>query len=81
MPRWTPCKRRDFIRALRMLGFDGPFSGTRYQFMTLANHRLTVPSNSEYSVPQLRFMLREVEIILDRSIDANEWASLTGGTS
>ena len=24
MSRWTPCKRRDFIRRLRALGFDGP---------------------------------------------------------
>ncbi len=24
MNRWTPCKRRDFIRRLRKLGFEGP---------------------------------------------------------
>ena len=33
MSRWMPCKRRDFIKKLRQLGFDGPFSGTRHQFM------------------------------------------------
>lgn len=76
MSRWTPCKRRDFIRKLRQLGFDGPFSGTRHQFMTLADHRLTIPSNHEYSVPQLRVMLREAEAILDRSIAWDEWTSL-----
>jgi hypothetical protein len=27
MSRWTPCKRRDFIRRLRDLGFDGPLAG------------------------------------------------------
>ncbi len=31
MSRWAPCKRRIFIRRLREIGFDGPFSGTRHQ--------------------------------------------------
>jgi len=61
MSQWQPCKRRLFIKrlrklgfdGLRKLGFDGPYSGTRHQFMIFENHRLSVPSNSEYSVPQL----------------------------
>lgn len=76
MSRWTPCKRADFIRRLRRLGFDGPYSGTRHQFLVLGQHRLTLPTNSEYSVPQLRMMLREVEAMLGRKIDANEWGGL-----
>lgn len=76
MSRWTPCKRRDFIKKLRMLGFDGSFSGTRHQFMTFDENRLTIPSNDEYSVPQLRMMLREVEEIIDRPIDLDEWLTL-----
>jgi hypothetical protein len=28
--------------------------------MILGQHRLAIPSNQEYSVPQLRMMLREV---------------------
>lgn len=39
--------------------------------------RLTIPSNAEYSVPQLRFMIREVEGILDRELSADEWQSLS----
>jgi hypothetical protein len=76
MNRWTPCRRREFIRRLRNLGFDGPFSGTRHQFMTYAGHRLAVPSNTEYSVPQLRTMIREVEEILGREIPLAEWNRL-----
>lgn len=76
MAKWTPCKRRDFIERLRSLGFDGPYAGTRHQFMTFQNHRLTIPSNVEYSVPQLRFMLREVEQILQRDISSDEWYDL-----
>jgi hypothetical protein len=32
--------------------------------MVYQQYRLTIPSNSEYSVPQLRMMIREVEILL-----------------
>lgn len=76
MSRWTPCKRRDFIRRLRQLGFDGPFSGTRHQFMVYKQHRLAIPSNAEYSVPQLRVMIREVEEILGRKVPVDEWNSM-----
>jgi hypothetical protein len=76
MSRWLPCKRREFIRRLHRLGFEGPFSGARHQFMTFGQHRLTIPSNDEYSVPQLRFMLQEVAEIIGRSLSADDWNSL-----
>lgn len=64
MSRWTLCKRRDFILRLCQLGFDGPFSGTRHQFMVYKQHRLAIPSNTEYSVPQLRMTIGEVQGII-----------------
>jgi hypothetical protein len=74
--RWTPCKRSDFVRQLQRFGFAGPFPGARHQFMIFAGHRLAIPSNLEYSVPQLRMMIREVQRILDRKITLDEWQSL-----
>jgi hypothetical protein len=74
--RWTPCKRSDFIRKLRRLGFDGPFTGTRHQFVVFSQKRLAIPSNAEYSIPQLRMMIREVEAIMGREIDSGEWNNL-----
>jgi hypothetical protein len=44
--------------------------------MIYQQHRLTVPSNQEYSVPQMRMMIREIEAILGRSITADEWNRL-----
>ena len=76
MSPWKPCKRRDFIRRLRKLGFDGPYSGTRHQFMIYEQNRMAIPSNAEYSMPQLRMMIREVEGILNRDITVNEWDEL-----
>lgn len=71
-----PCKRREFVRKLQDLGFDGPFSGSRHQFMLFREQRQTIPTNAEYSVPQLRMLLREVETILGRTITAAEWNRL-----
>jgi hypothetical protein len=76
MAAWRPLKRREFVRKLRTLGFNGPFSGTRHQFLILGQHRQTIPSNSEFSVPQIRMLLRQVESILGRSISLDEWDSL-----
>ena len=76
MNRWNPCRRRDFVRRLRRLGFDGPFSGTRHQFMIFANHRLTIPSSNEYSIPLLRLLLREVSTIIERDVSPQEWNAL-----
>jgi hypothetical protein len=76
MSRLSPCKRREFIVRLKSIGFDGPFSGTRHQFMVYAQRRLTVPSNTEYSVPQLRMLLREVGEVMGREITIDEWNEL-----
>ena len=76
MSRWTPCKRQDFMRRLRKLDFSGPYSGTRHQFMVHEQCRLAIPSNLEYSVPQLRMMIREVEEIVGYEITADAWSKL-----
>ncbi len=76
MSQWHPCKRRLFIRRLQDLGFNGPYSGTGHQFMVYKNQRLGIPSNPEYSIPQLKMMIKEVESIIDRHIISDEWNNL-----
>ena len=76
MAGWRPLKRRDFVRKLRALGFEGPYSGTRHQFMVSGPYRQTIPTNPEYSVPQIRLLVRQVEAILARQISGDEWNSL-----
>jgi len=44
--------------------------------MVFGNYRLSIPSNAEYSVPQLRKMIREVESILSRTLASAEWNRL-----
>ena len=44
MPRLGPIKREQLIRYLRTLGFKGPYSGSRHQFMKKDQIRLWIPN-------------------------------------
>jgi hypothetical protein len=44
--------------------------------MVYGQHRLSIPSNPEYSIPQLRMMIQEVEEIIGREITVEEWNRL-----
>lgn len=58
------------------MGFDQPEPGGRHFYMRYGTHTLAIPNNSEYSVPQLKMLIREVERILKRRISLKEWESL-----
>ena len=42
MPPWGPTKRRVLVAGLRSLGFDGPFSGGKHEFMVKDDLVLTI---------------------------------------
>jgi predicted RNA binding protein YcfA (HicA-like mRNA interferase family) len=44
MPPFGPTKRRDLIRTLKALGFDGPYSGGNHQYMVRDQTRLRIPN-------------------------------------
>ena len=44
MPPFGPVSRRDLIRFLRKLGFAGPFSGGRHQFMSKGEVTVFIPN-------------------------------------
>jgi hypothetical protein len=61
------------MKRLRKLGFEGPYSGGSHQFMVYGNYRLSIPSNEEYSIPQMKMMIQEVESLLERNLTDDEW--------
>ncbi len=61
---------------MRRLGFSAPEPGGRHFFMRHRQYTLPLPADSEYSVPQLRMLLREVERGTGIRIDAERWAGL-----
>lgn len=44
MPAFGPVKRKDLVRALRKLGFGGPFSDGRHQFRVKGDRVVRVPN-------------------------------------
>jgi hypothetical protein len=76
MVKWKPCTRREFIRKLRKIGFSPLESGGRHFYMRYGTYTFTVPSNREYSMPQVRMLLSEVEQGIDRKITIEEWGAL-----
>ncbi len=76
MGKWTPCKRRDFIRKLKKLGFESPEPGGSHCYMRFGSFTFTLPNNTEYSVPQVKMLNREIELGIKKKISLEEWQDL-----
>ena len=75
---FTPCSRKEFIRKLRKLGFSEPRPGGKHKYMKFGAYKQTIPSNKEYSVPQLKELLNQVSKGLGgtETITPEEWENL-----
>ena len=64
MPRLGTIKRRDLILYLRRLGFEGPYSGAKHQFMIKESIRLRIPNPHQEDITAglLARLLREAGI-------------------
>jgi predicted RNA binding protein YcfA (HicA-like mRNA interferase family) len=64
MPPWGPVSRRKLITSLRRLGFTGPYSGGRYQFMACGDRVLTIPNphSGDIGVGLLALILRQAGV-------------------
>lgn len=67
MPAFGPVSRTDFLKALRRLGFERPYSGGKHQFMVLGAIRLRVPNPHEGDISRdlLARLLKQAGISRD----------------
>lgn len=67
MPRFGPIKRKDFIRHLRKMGFMGPYSGGKHQFMNKGDITIRVPNPHQSDIGKglLARILRQAGIEWD----------------
>ena len=72
MPAIVPIKRSDLIRYLRQLGFTGPKSGGKHEFMVKGELRLTLPKphGSDISTGLLSKLLHQA------GVSQNDWKAL-----
>jgi predicted RNA binding protein YcfA (HicA-like mRNA interferase family) len=64
MPVFGPIKRSELIRCLKILRFEGPYSGGKHQYMVKGEIRLVVPNphTGDISRDMLSRILRQAEI-------------------
>ena len=72
MPPVKPISRRDLIGYLRQLGFEGPFSGKRHQFMQKDGLKVRIPNPHEGDISK-PFLLK---LLTQANISREEWESL-----
>lgn len=72
MPPFGPIKRKDLIRYLIALGFAGPYSGGKHQFMIRGGLTLRIPNPHQGDIG------RELlgRILRQAGIDRSEWEKL-----
>ncbi len=72
MPHFGPIKRRELIGAFRKLGFDGPFSGGKHQFMVRGQLKIYIPNphGPEISKSLLAKILKQA------GISKSEWEGM-----
>jgi predicted RNA binding protein YcfA (HicA-like mRNA interferase family) len=72
MPPVGPIKRRQLIRYLRRLGFEGPYSGGKHQFMIRGDVTVRIPNPHRSDIG--RELL--VRILKQAGIDRATWEAL-----
>ncbi|HSS49374.1 MAG TPA: type II toxin-antitoxin system HicA family toxin [Thermoanaerobaculia bacterium] len=71
MTRIGPVSRRELIRRLRQLGFEGPFTGGRHEFMSRKDVRLVIPNPHRQDI-RADLLTR---ILRQAGISREEWQS------
>jgi predicted RNA binding protein YcfA (HicA-like mRNA interferase family) len=69
MPPVGPIKRTDLIRALRTLGFEGPYAGGKHQYMIKGTLRLTLPNPHQGEIGSALL----ARILRQAGIDRETW--------
>lgn len=72
MARVGPIKRSELIRKLRRIGFSGPRSGGRHEFMIRGNVRLTLPNPHQSDIGKGLL----ARLLSQAGISDEEWESL-----
>ena len=72
MPAFGPISRRELIRCFRQLGFEGPFSGGKHEFMVRGERTVRIPN------PHRGDISRDLldRILKQAGIGRDDWSDL-----
>lgn len=69
MPPFGPISRRHLVRALRQLGFEGPFVGGKHEYMVRGTVRLRIPNPHRGDIGSALL----AEILREAGIERDDW--------
>jgi predicted RNA binding protein YcfA (HicA-like mRNA interferase family) len=72
MPPLGPIKRKDLLRYLKQLGFEGPYAGGKHQFVIKGDLSLRVPNPHQADIGK-ELLIR---ILRQAGISRDEWEKL-----
>lgn len=72
MPAFGAIKRKDLIRYLKELGFEGPYVGGKHQYMVKDEVRLTLPNPHKGDISKGLL----ARILSEADIDRDTWEEL-----
>ena len=72
MPHLGPIKRKDLISCLKQVGFDGPYSGGKHQFMSKGNLTIRIPNPHQGDIGEALL----ARILKQAGIDKFTWEKL-----
>jgi len=74
MPHFGPIRRKDLIALLKKLGFAGPYSGGKHEFMVREQDllRLTIPNPHKGGIGKDLL----AEILREANISRKDWEKL-----
>ena len=67
MPKVPSCSRKELIRKLKRLGFEGPFPGGRHDYMKRGKFRLIIPNphRGEIDPALVKLILKQAGISVE----------------
>lgn len=71
----VPISRRELIRRLGALGFEGPFKGSGHDYMIRGMTRITIPNVHKGKDIGVRLIM---QVLKEAKIDRDDWITSTG---
>jgi predicted RNA binding protein YcfA (HicA-like mRNA interferase family) len=72
MPGFGPIKRKDLVDYLKQLGFEGPYSGGKHQYLVKGQLKLAIPNPHQGEIG--RDLL--ARILKQAGIEREDWERL-----
>ncbi len=72
MPPFGPVKRTELVQSLKQLGFEGPFAGSKHQFMQKGSITIRLPNPHRGDIGQELL----VRLLRQAHISREEWEQI-----